>query len=502
SAARQLAAQAFTLAARRTAHGTDHGEPWRHHLLLTATRAAARWAADERAAGLDPGLLPVLDSAGPDGPVPPMLTAYRSLPSRARGLLWYGVLDRVPADRAATLLGLTPADIAYDTAAALQALGRARLRSRLTASDDPSCPDFQRLIEESVRPDSPRHSADLTAHMADCAHCAAAYDELSALFDAPHTALAEGLLPWAGTAYALREPEAQEPPPGPGTATAAPTKTPAGPRHSAPRPSSGASAVSAADGPLTASAVSAAGGPLSIDRTWPPSRRLALASAALGVALAPLLVLLLPPDTPSAERAAHPVTRTPAPPPTPTTASPATKSPSPTRSPSPSPSPSQTRSPSPVPPPTTPRPTPTPTPPPVFRPPDSSYAQVVNVSTGRCLDIPGRIEKGGDVGTAACDGSRTQRWRVDAARGVVQSAADPDFCLDSRGSVDRGVGIWPCASVEGRNGRNLQFVVDDAGRIRPAIAVETAVTPAEGGHGLWLTPLDGGPQQRWRAGAD
>ncbi|MFF1706441.1 hypothetical protein [Streptomyces sp. NPDC058252] len=90
----------------------------------------------------------------------------------------------------------------YDTEPALQALAQACLKSRLAASDDPRCPDFRRLIEESVRPDTSRHSPDLHAHMVHRPHCTRAYEELSALRDHPRTALAEGLLPWAGTAYA------------------------------------------------------------------------------------------------------------------------------------------------------------------------------------------------------------------------------------------------------------------------------------------------------------
>jgi len=125
----------------------------------------------------------------------------------------------------------------------------------------------------------------------------------------------------------------------------------------------------------------------------------------------------------------------------------------------------------------------------------------VNVATGRCLDVrDGDFEMGTDVITAPCSSSRTQRWRVDSGRGLVQSAADPDFCLDSRGDVDRGVGIWECSSVYGGNGQNLRFTVDPDGVIRPAIAIETALTPY-GGDGLSLRPLDGGAEQRWRAGA-
>ncbi|MFD7280048.1 RICIN domain-containing protein [Streptomyces sp. NPDC059862] len=446
STARQLATQAFTLAARETARGTDPAVPLRHHLLLLTVRVATDWAADERSAGLDAGLLLVLNTAGPVGPVPPMLAAYQSLPSRTQGQLWYAVVEREPDERTATLLGRTREDVTYGTEQALQALGRACLTSRLAASDDPRCRDFRRLIEEAVRPDGPRHSPDLDAHMARCVHCATAYEELTALRDSPRTALAEGLLPWAGTVYVTRDGD-------PGV-------------HLRIR-----------------------------QRNRPPyRRRLALTSAVLGAALVPLLVVLLAPgETASQDRTDPGPTTTPVvPPPVTVTATvsaspptPTTKSPSPTRSSTP---------------PHTPSPKPSPTPPPTH-PPSGSYAQVVNVASGLCLDIrDGVLEKGTDVVTAPCGASPTQRWRVDAGRGVVQSSADPDYCLDSRGSTDKGVGIWECASVDGRNGQNLKFAVGGDGVIRPAVAVETAVTP-DGDGGLALLPVNGGSGQRWRAGA-
>ncbi|MDI1458414.1 RICIN domain-containing protein, partial [Streptomyces sp. ATE26] len=125
----------------------------------------------------------------------------------------------------------------------------------------------------------------------------------------------------------------------------------------------------------------------------------------------------------------------------------------------------------------------------------------VNLATGRCLDIrDGELWKGNDVVMAPCDSSATQRWRVDAGPGVLRSAADSGFCLDSRGSTDRGVGIWECDSVYGRNGRNLRFAVAPDGTIRPAIDTGTAVTPDDG-DGVGLAPLGGGPAQRWRAGS-
>ncbi|MGW1726347.1 ricin-type beta-trefoil lectin domain protein [Streptomyces sp. NPDC002306] len=452
SAARQLAAQTYTVAARETARGTDPDIPLRHRLLLLTGRLAASWAADERAAGLDPALLLLLSTAGPNGPVPPMLAAFRSLPSRAQGLIWYGVVDGEPEDRTADFLGLSLPDVQHGTPQALYAMGQACLRSRLAASDDPRCGDFRRLIEESVRPDNPRRSTDLDAHMVRCPHCTAAHEELSALRDAPRTALAEGLLPWSGTAYVRTD----------------------------------------------ANATRVKG--LPARRTWSPSRRLVLTSTALGVALAPLLLLLLSsggsPDRQQAAGAAD----TPSPPPVTVTAtatfSPPPPSPSATSQP-PSPSHSPAR---PKPTSAKPKPTPTPTQPAAPRPPGSAYAQVVNVSTGRCLDVVDDFDNGTDVVTADCTSSATQRWRVDADRGVLQSYADPDFCLDSRGDVDNGVGIWDCDSADGRHGANLTFTVDDDGVIRPAIAIETGVTPAGDG-GVSLEPLSGGAQQRWRSGA-
>jgi len=463
STAGQLAAQAFTLAARQIAGGSEPLVPLRHELLLLTARSAASWAGDERAAGLDPGLLMTLGAPPPEGPLPPLLGAFQSLPTRAQGLIWYGVVERELHDRTAVLLGLTPEDVAHEIPSALQAMAHACLRSRLAASDDPRCGNFGRLIEESVRPDNPRESADLRAHMVHCVHCTAAHAELTALRDAPRRALAEGLLPWAGPAYATREE----------TRPQATRRSAAGARRS---------------------------GPLAGATTWPPSRRVLLTSVAVAVALTPLLVLLFTrtggsPSAPSGQAADVTGAPTSAPQVT------ANVSPTPSASPSVSASasagahshsPSRSSSPS---------RSAKPSPSPAAHAPNGTYAQIVNVSTGRCLDIgDGGLGNGTDVVTAPCTSSDTQRWRVDTGRGVVQSYADSDYCLDSRGDVGKGVGIWECDSVTGDHGQNLRFTVDPDGVIRPAIAIETGVTPA-GGDAVALRPLDGGAAQRWRAGA-
>ncbi|MES4888021.1 RICIN domain-containing protein [Streptomyces sp. NPDC096012] len=448
SAARRLVAETFTVAARETAHGVEPRVPLRHHLLLLTARLAASWARDDRSAGLDPGLLLVLNTTGtPEGPLPPLLAAFHTLSSRTQGLLWYAVVDEEPEDRTAAFLDLAPQDVGYGTPQALHAMSQACLRSRLAASDDPRCADFRRLIEESTRADAPRHSADLHAHMAQCPHCTAAHEELTTLRDTPRAALAEGLLPWSGSAYTTRQ------------------------------------------GPEPRVVAGGAGS------RRPPSHRLLLASAAFGVALVPLVILMLPSDGSVDHRPAGAVgTPTTAPPVTVTATVSATPSPPRTSRP---PSPARSPSPTTRPPSRSPRPSPSPT----AHAPDGTYAQVVNAASGLCLDVSGDFDNGTDVVTAPCSAAPSQRWRVDTGRGVVQSSANPGFCLDSRGSVDKGVGIWDCDSVDGDHGDNLRFTVDADGVIRPAIAIETAVTE-DGSGGLSLEPLTGGTAQRWRAGGE
>ncbi|MFC4464197.1 ricin-type beta-trefoil lectin domain protein [Streptomyces xiangluensis] len=471
SAAHRITATAFTLAARETARGLEPRTPWRHQLLLLACRVAVEWSADERAARLAPGLLARLGEAdaGPDGPVPPMLAAFLTLPTRVQGLVWYGVVDGESEADTARLLGVRPEDVAYGMEGAFQTVCHSVLTTRLAGSDDPGCQDFRRLIEEAVRPEKPRRSADLDAHMGSCPHCATGYEELAALRDTPHAALAEGLLPWGGTAYAM----------GGGAA---------GDGRQEARTTAGKD-----EGPASWWSWSA----------WWPSRRFAIVSAALGVALAPLLLYLLTQGDSGSQETAGAVD-TPTRPPSATVTS--TFSPPPTlsataQSPTPRPTkPSPPASPSPKPTPT-PTPTPTRTKPPASGPPDGSYAQVVNVDSGLCLDVEdGDFDNGTNVIAADCSASRTQRWRVDAGSGALQSFADPDFCLDSRGSVDDGLGIWTCESLDSSNGDNLRFAVESTGVIRPAIAPDHALTPADG-ESLDLAPVDGDDDQRWKAGA-
>ncbi|CCK24772.1 hypothetical protein BN159_0393 [Streptomyces davaonensis JCM 4913] len=491
--ARQLTAHAFTAAARETARGTEPVTPLRHQLLLLVGRIAAEWADDERAVGLDAGLLQALST---NAPAPTLLRAFHSLPLRVQGLVWYGLVEREPEERVALLLGMSGPDVKWGLERALVELSGAALRTRLADSLDPDCAGFRRLIEESVRPDSPRHSHDLSRHMAQCTHCTMAYEEQCTLRDTRRTALAEGLLPWSGAAYmsGLRRDEDTRggSATGPGAGAHA-----AGRRRGAVHASPGGTSLTARDGSGHAAARDAWGSVAETARAWPPSRRFALASAALGVAIAPLLLFLLSLGDPAAENVASHTTPTPPPAPAVTPTVTVTPSPSKTRtSPSPKPTPTPSRTSARPQPSATPKPPPSPT----THAPNGTYAEVVNNETGLCLDVQGgRFAKGNDVITTTCSGSERQLWRYDAERQVLQSyAEDQAFCLDSRGEVDRGVGIWTCESLQSDHGQNLMFSVDTNGVIHPYIASGNAVTDRFGSLGLeWG---DGSARQRWHAG--
>ncbi|MGW0711991.1 ricin-type beta-trefoil lectin domain protein [Streptomyces sp. NPDC002643] len=806
TAARQLAGEVFTFAAKQIARGNEPSVPWRHQLLLLTARLSGIRSAE--------------------APPPSLLPAFESLQPRDQGLIWYGIVEREPDDRTARLVGLAPEDVQFKQERALLALRQAGLRLRLAASEDPRCQDFRRLIEESVRPDTPRHSPDLRDHMAHCVHCAGAYDELRAVTDHPRAALADGLLPWGGTTYAREEPgeagtpgelgapgalggrdglgeagwpgelgglsepgegvgravpEADGAPAGPtpkskakakantgraktptkaqgaakakgtakaeglsgamgpagatggvegakgpsggnwpagvsgqpgvsgpafaageswtdseelagpGTGTAAVTGAPpgtraprgagastgaeastgfgssmgsgaaagfgasAGPETSAdfeapagfgasagsgaapaPRASArpeasadfdaaagiGAAAGFGADasadveatqrletqrqteeallraedarkgawpeaqqgdweaagqgpsredpqsswdgmpggkagpgrgpgsgtgvgmdlesgmgmasgpgmgpgpedmnlgpslgpGPATGIGAAAAAGTRTearaaaeggVDEGRPGSRRLVLTSVALGVALAPLLFVLVFSNRGDSSQDSTDSVGTPTSPPAVSERPSPPESPSPTPTPSPSDGERPSKPPkppakSPEPPKETPYPSGTAATPslPNGPLPNGSYAQVVNVGSGLCLDIRGELEKGTDVVTATCSSRDTQRWRFDSHRDVLQSFADPDLCLDSRGATDDGVGIWECDAVESENGQNLRFTIDALGQIVPDIAPDFAVTPDTLGSVSFAKAKekDG---QRWKAG--
>ncbi len=443
AAARRLVTGAFTLAARESGRGIAAPGALRHQLLLLIRKVAASWAADDSSAWLSAEF--VATEAEP----PLLLGALRTLPLRIQAVLWYALVDEESDERTALFLGVSRGDVLAARDSCLGALRRAFLGTYLARYGDAQCQGYSRLIENATSPENPRHSVDLAKHLVSCDCCERAHTELRRLLAAPREALADGLLAWAGVAYA-RE-----------------------------------SRAAARGGQGGRRGVRAGRGRRAGEDSAHPSRRVVLGSAALGVAVAPLLLIVLTGGGPDRGEGHEDVALPPAPAPSATVT--VTPSPSSGESPQKPPDPTPTKAPKP------------PAPQPALQ--DGRFTQMVNAETGYCLTVEdGLFKKGTDVVAAPCGPSDTQRWRLDANRGVIVSYGNEAFCLDSRGEPDNGVGIWECAYVE-KGTPNLTFTVDARGTVRPVIALDHALTSTGGEVTFAPVDVDRGAQ-RWEAGLE
>jgi hypothetical protein len=506
-AGNQLAVQAFDLATQEACRGIGPEGCWGRHLLTVLQRIGLTWAAGSRRARLEPGFAAWLDENTdvappypPDSPRPrlratsPMLTGFQRLPEQTRGVLWYAVVDDEPDTTVGTFVGVGPATVPELRAKALEALRRAYIQAYLEHSGSRKCQGFRRIIEAASQPGDGRRSNDLALHLAECAGCARLTGELSRMAAGPRAVLAEGLLRWGGAAYAAGGPVRARLADAPATIERWETRTAALPVPHA-----------------SAGRLRPSGGSVG-DGARRPSRLTVLVAVAVAAVVIGTLVTTGSGDPAPARdrdraRAEEP-SRWEARPPAvlPTAVPSATAAPSPSPSKKPSASPSRTTAapttavPAPEPPPPAPSKSAPPRPVPIVA--GSGYTQVVNAASGLCLDIAGGVmEDRTDVLTAPCDGTPSQRWKLEPV-GLLRSSADPDYCLDSRGATDRGVGIWSCSSVHGGNGLNLLFIVDSAGVVRPRIAPDFALEPLgdAGGGTLDFDPVDGDSDQRWTAG--
>ncbi|MEV6316954.1 ricin-type beta-trefoil lectin domain protein [Streptomyces sp. NPDC051776] len=513
-AGNQLAAQAFGLAAQEACRGIEPEGTWRHHLLMLVQRVAATWASGARRVRLESGFADWIDeTAFPEGGAPPhgrtsaqrqdvgrdgaaqrhprledssaMLAAFYGLPERIRGVLWYGVVEDEPDTETARCIGIPAPAVAEQKPKALDAMRQAYLQTYLKRSDDPKCQGYRRIIEAAARPGDRRCSEDLVRHLDGCPGCTLILEELIRMTEHPRTVLAEGLLGWGGAEYVVA---------GPVTGLLAPGAV----LERTPPPAANAGEPAAPDPPQGPGADRAGR-----QGSWWKSRPLVLVAAAVVVSAVIGTALLVPhsdDSTPagsgaraSAEPSASPSMTALSPPPTASSTTRPPKKPAPEPKPTKTtarPSPTHTPSPS-EPAPTSPAP----------RPPDD-FLQVVNASSGQCLDIEdGITENGTDVITAPCTGAPTQMWRPENT-GLFRSYADSDLCLDSRGDTDEGVGIRDCSAAEDSDGENLIFLIDRSGAIHPRIDLDFALTPSDDSPGseVVLRPAVGRDDQRWMGG--
>ncbi|MFI2350719.1 ricin-type beta-trefoil lectin domain protein [Streptomyces sp. NPDC019443] len=519
-AGNQLAVQALDLATQETCRGIEPRGNWGHDLLMAVQRVGMTWASGSRRSRLEPGFAAWIDDnieytavipADPPRPhldlTSAMLTAFHRLPEQTRGILWYGVVDEEPDATVATFANVLPSMVPGLRTTAQDAMRKVYIQAYLERGGDRKCLGYRRIIEAAARPGDGRRSEDLALHLAECPSCARLVMELRRMTDSPRTVIADGLLRWRGAEYVARGPVR-----GPlGTLPETPdrwepTAALRAPAASAQSQRSDGTLPGAGTAPRNGG-TSRTGGTLGTGAAGWPSRLAVLVAVATTVVVAGTVLATafedsvpVSADTPDAPQDSWRQEAWP-----------------PAAVPAPTPSSSDTRRPS-KPPPASPSPSsssaaPTakaPAPPKAIAPPrpmpivaGGGYAQVVNADSGLCLDIVnGVMANRTEVITAPCSGAATQRWKLDPI-GVLRSRADPDYCLDSRGDTDRGVGIWTCSSVYGKNGPNLRFTIDAAGAIRPQIAPSFALEPLGGSAGgsLDFDPADGDSDQRWTAGS-
>jgi DNA-directed RNA polymerase specialized sigma24 family protein len=500
-AGNQLAVQAFDRAAQEACRGIEPRGNWRHHLLMLVQQTALAWAADSRRDRLESDFVGwIEDMAEFSAPRPfeprglrvetssAMLTGFYRLPELTRGTLWYGVVDEESDATVATFLSVTPESVPDLRDRAQDAMRQAYIQAYLETGGNRRCLGYRRIIEAGARPGDRRYSADLTLHLAECPSCSRLVAQLSRMEDDPRTVFAEDLLEWGGRAYAASRPvrglldaiPAQPDPSKTTTAVSAFTLN-AEPEQSQWTPQRMGTRRLSRRVVLVAVAVAAA----VVVGTW-------LANASGGSSLAPVRAeepplqeawppVALPAAVPSTSPSREP-SKKPSPSPSPTTSAPTTSAPAPAPS-KPAPSKSVPRRLVPI--------------------AVGGYTHVVNWDSGLCLDIlNGVMENRTDVVIDHCSGTRTQQWSLDSI-GLLRSKADPDYCLDSRGDTYRGVGIWSCASVYGRNGLNLLFTIDGSGAIRPRVAPDFALEPlgTAAGSPLGFDPSDKDSDQLWTTGA-
>ncbi|MFJ8008573.1 RICIN domain-containing protein [Streptomyces fagopyri] len=122
-----------------------------------------------------------------------------------------------------------------------------------------------------------------------------------------------------------------------------------------------------------------------------------------------------------------------------------------------------------------------------------------NLAAGLCLDIRGgRATSGAETELAACSSARTQRWSYEDD-GLLRSAADPGMCLDS-GAVDGVVALSRCVGPRDAHGDDVRYDLTVRGELLPRARGGLAVAPGSTDPDADVVVRDrsGTDAQRWR----
>ncbi|WP_053647553.1 sigma-70 family RNA polymerase sigma factor, partial [Streptomyces sp. XY431] len=186
--AEDLASEAFvrTLAAVRAGSGPT--DSWRPYLLTVVRNTAAAWATSDRRSFPTDAVQDWADEAehalSPDQILAAsaehelIVAAFRSLPERWQSVLWHSVVEDLPAEKVALLLGLSASGVSSLAARAREGLRTAYLTAHLSRAQSAECRAFSGRLAAQVRGSNQRRSKALVRHLDECPDCRRCDEEL------------------------------------------------------------------------------------------------------------------------------------------------------------------------------------------------------------------------------------------------------------------------------------------------------------------------------------
>lgn len=388
--AQLVATSAFHQVLGRLTGGMPPSGALRPQLLVAVRETVRTWAADDGICAAMPELRKPtggrgLHTAKPGAPASRRLAerAFTALPGAAQCLLWHTEVEAEPITIPAGLLGI---DTATARVAAEQVREQFRVglvRAHKELAPSPECRFYNRLLDVPIRRGGTL-LPDVQQHLAQCAHCRYAADQLGHFEGGLGLLLADAVLGWGGRRYLASRPGrgALEP------WSPAPEPAPAPAHHPAP-----------AGRHRTAS-----------------ERRHTAAAVAVGLASLALLAAIL---------AAHGWSDDDGlPRPGATWGIPAVGFPRPGTAGLPATAPASGTS--------------------LDEPGAGAKGSLRNLATDRCLATTGgSVSSGGGVRLAECSPDGSPQWSYEFD-GLLRSTADPALCL-AAAPEDRSVRVAPCA---------------------------------------------------------
>ncbi|MFF5159427.1 RICIN domain-containing protein [Streptomyces sp. NPDC000348] len=430
----QLAAMVTAAALHRVLDRVAVGESavaLRPVLLVGVRDTVREWAADDRIAGVMPGLRKPAGGRGmrtATTMTPENRTlaqrAFRSLPAPARCLLWHVEVEAEPISVPAGLLGMEPgvASGALEQAREKFRQGCVHAHQELAPTKD--CRFYNRLLDVPIR----RGGAllpDVRQHLAECRHCRNAAEQLSHFEGGLGTLIAEAVLGWGARRYLDSRPGRATPGPHGGRAARRRRRGGDG------RPGSGRHRVLSRIPVPERLAGLALPDPVRSTRTLLTG----LGAVSAGVLVSVLIAGSSTPDGGAAD-------------PTGSTGTAGGRAAVPSASP----------------------------PGAAGLPAAPGRTRLRNIASGLCLDTRGGPRDGSGTRLADCSSAWTQQWTYEDD-GLLRSVADPGLCLDSH--KDAGVVVLgTCADPGDRRGDDVRYDLTVQGELVPRWDVQLALTPA------------------------